>query len=130
MPAAKKKRKSKRAARKRAAPSRDLTAKLAEAAWIEADAALAEALSEFDAWQAGDEASVALLGQALRRAARKRGLTLLGAAGDVERYDSQRHSLIKAAARPPARVKIKSAGVLRGDEILSKARVTAVRGKI
>ncbi|MFT3729320.1 MAG: hypothetical protein QM759_15965 [Terricaulis sp.] len=129
MPAAKKKRKTNGAVRKRAASSRDLTRQLAEAAWAEADAALADALTEFGAWQAGDADAAEFVGQALRRAARKRGLSPLGEAGSVEAYDSSRHALGKLGSRPPARVKIKSPGVLRGGEVLAKARVTSVRRK-
>jgi hypothetical protein len=127
MPAAKKSKKTKRAAPKRAAPLRSLTGQLAEAAWIEADIALAEALSEFEAWQAGDVDAAAFLGQALRRAARKRGLTLLGEPGSVEAYDTKRHALVKSPSRTPARVRIKSSGVLRGGEILAKARAAPLR---
>jgi hypothetical protein len=127
MPAAKTAKKTKSAARKRAAPLRDLTRQRAEAAWADADAALAEALAEFAAWEAGEADAAAFVGQALRRAARKRGLTPLSAAGALEPYDAALHVLVKSASRPPARVKIKSPGVMRGGEVLAKARVTPVR---
>ena len=129
MPAAKKTKKKRSAARKRAASSRGLTNQLADAAWAEADKALAEALAEFEAWQAGDEDAAEFVGQALRRAARKRGLAPLGETGGIEAYDSKRHALVKAATRAPTRVKIKSPGVLRGVEILAKARATPLRRK-
>ncbi|MFZ2031175.1 MAG: hypothetical protein WAU68_12750 [Vitreimonas sp.] len=77
MPGAEKK-KPKSAARKRAAQAR-LADALAGAAWAEADAALADALAEFTALSAAKTAAqrkdaMFLLGQALQRAARKRGL--------------------------------------------------------
>jgi hypothetical protein len=118
------------AARKRAAPT--LVAALAEAGWAEADASLADALSEFDTLQsavgarARDDA-VALLGQALARAARKRGLARFGALDALEPYDPKRHQLEKPAARTPKRVRIRAQGVARGNEVLIKARVAAVR---
>lgn len=66
------------APRRRVAQAR-LADALAGAAWAEADAALADALSEFDALSAAKTAAqrkdaMFLLGQALVRAARKRGL--------------------------------------------------------
>jgi hypothetical protein len=68
------------AARKRAAQAR-LADALAGAAWAEADAALADALTEFASLSAAKTAAqrkdaMFLLGQALQRAARKRGLGL------------------------------------------------------
>jgi hypothetical protein len=77
MPRAKKT-KPRSAALKRAAQAR-LADALAGAAWAEADAALAVALAEFEALSAATTAAVRkdamfLLGQALQRAARKRGL--------------------------------------------------------
>ena len=77
MPRAKKS-KQPSAARKRAAQAR-LADALAGAAWTEADAALADALSEFETLSAAKTAAqrkdaMFLLGQALHRAARKRGL--------------------------------------------------------
>ena len=69
------------------------------------------------------------VGQALRRVARKRGLTPLGEAGSVEAYDGKRHTLTKSSSRAPARVRIKSAGVARGVEVLAKARATPMRRK-
>lgn len=70
--------KPKSAAPKRAAQAR-LADALAGAAWAEADAALADALAEFEVLSAAKTAAARkdamfLLGQALQRAARKRGL--------------------------------------------------------
>lgn len=66
------------AARKRAAQAR-LSDALAGAAWAEADAALRQALAEFGRLSAARtvaerKEAMLLLGQALRRVARKRGL--------------------------------------------------------
>lgn len=116
------------AARKRAAPSA-LNAALAEAAWSDADLALAEALAEFDRAEAADGAdradAMALLGQALSRAARKRGLTRIGALGAREPYDPKLHELEKKPARAPKTVRIAARGVKRGAEVLAKALVVA-----
>jgi hypothetical protein len=133
MPAADKRRSKGRgesAVRKRAAP--ELVAALAEAGWAEADASLAEALSEFDAFQRASRPlaqreAVALLGQALARAARKRGLARFGAPGALEAYDPKRHQLEKPTPRAPTRVRVKAQGVARGSDILIKARAAAVR---
>jgi hypothetical protein len=66
------------ATRKRTEQARLVDA-LAGAAWAEADAALADALAEFEVLSAAKTAAARkdamfLLGQALKRAARKRGL--------------------------------------------------------
>ena len=78
MPRAKKT-KPRSAARKRAAQAR-LADALAGAAWAEADAALADALREFEMLAAAKTAAqrkdaMFLLRQALQRAARRRGLS-------------------------------------------------------
>jgi hypothetical protein len=115
-------------------PQASLAGALAEAAWAEADLALARALVELDEAQAavteaaGVEA-LALLGQSLSRAARKRGLTRIGALGAVEAYDRRRHDLNAPVARAPKTVRIEARGVGRGDEVLAKPRVGPVRGK-
>ena len=72
------KKKPARAPRKSAAQAR-LADALAGAAWAEADAALADALREFEVLSAAKTAAqrkdaMFLLGQALQRVARKRGL--------------------------------------------------------
>src|SRR5262249_40390016 len=56
-----------------------LVAKLAEAAWEQADAALAQALADFDEWETAPDAAARklareMLGQSLAQAARRRGL--------------------------------------------------------
>jgi hypothetical protein len=131
MPAAKKKTATKRAADTRAAQPCDLAhglaQELAQAAWAEADRALAEAMAEFEAWQQGDVDAAVFVGQALRRAARTRGLTPLSQAGRVEPYDASRHALANTPSTQPSQVRIKSAGVLRGGEVLAKARATPLR---
>jgi hypothetical protein len=119
--------KARGAARKRAAPSSKLANALGAAAWAEADTALAEALAEFEAWQAGDAAASSFVGQALRRAARKRGLITIGVADEIEIYDPARHMFIKSVARAPKSVRIVSPGIGRAGEVLVKARVAPVR---
>ena len=133
MPPAKRpppKRPAKRAA-KRAAPPVDA---LAEAAWTEADGALAEALVECDRASAAEndetrDEALDLLRLALARAARRRGLSRIGKAGAVDDFDTSRHELAARAKRPPKRVRIVDEGVARGREVLIKARVTAARAK-
>lgn len=122
------------AARKRAAPAVSLAGALAEAAWAEADAALAEALADFDEVQtapdeeARDEA-IAMLAQSLSRAARKRGLSRTGELGARAPYDAARHALDEPSGRAPKTVRIHARGVLRGAEALSPIRVRRIRKK-
>lgn len=121
----------------RAGPQRDmapLVGALAEAAWREADSALAEALIECERALAAPGAdarqeALELLSLALTRAARRRGLTSLGTPGAVEPFDPARHELIKPSSRLPKRVRIASAGIARGAEVLIKARATTLRAK-
>jgi hypothetical protein len=125
---------NKAAARKRAARPDKLSAPLAEAAWTEADAALAEALAELEAFEnakgrAARADALALLGQALSRAARKRGLSRFGKVGAREPFDQRRHALALPAARPPKTVRIVAQGIARGGEVLVKARAVGVRAK-
>jgi hypothetical protein len=124
------KRPVKRAA-KRAGPPVDA---LAEAAWTEADSALAEALVECDRANAADndearDEALSLLRLALSRAARRRGLSRIGKAGAVDDFDAGRHELAVSAKRAPKRVRVVDEGVSRGREVLIKARVTAARAK-
>jgi hypothetical protein len=124
------KRPAKRAA-KRAGPPVDA---LAEAAWTEADAALAEALIECDrassakTGDARDEA-LSLLRLALARAARRRGLSRIGEAGGLEDFDAERHEFSPRPTRAPKQVRILDEGVARGREVLIRARVAAARAK-
>jgi hypothetical protein len=121
---------------KRAQPKRaaSLVNALAEAAWTEADAALAEALIEcrraVDAKskKARDEA-LELLSLSLGRAARRRGLARIGKRGSLEDFDPARHELPGSARRTPARVRVIEEGVMRGREVLIKARVASPRSK-
>lgn len=125
---------SKAGAGKGAPPETSLADALGEAAWAEADAALAQALVDLDeaaaavSEAAGAEA-LALVAQSLSRAARKRGLTRVGALGAVEPYDPQRHDLNSPVAPPAKTVRIVARGVARGDQLLAKPRVGPVRGK-
>ncbi len=120
---------------KRAAPPEtSLADALAEAAWAEADAALAQALVDLDeaAAAVSEPAGVdalALLAQSLSRAARKRGLTRVGVLGAAELYDPQRHDLNFSVAKAPKTVRIEARGVARGDRLLANPRVGPVRGK-
>lgn len=124
----------KSAARKRAAPGVSLAGALAEAAWSEADAALAQALVEFDeadgaATKADRDDAMARLGQSLSRVARRRGLSRIGALGVAEHYDAARHELNAPVAKTPKSVRIQARGVARDDEILEKPRVTPLERK-
>lgn len=123
---------SRSAAPKSAAPS--LADALAEAAWAEADQALAEALIECDALLGAQskkqrDAAVSLLAQALSRAARKRGLSRVGELGLAEKYDPQRHELAVAVAKMPRKVRIAARGVARGADILLRPRAAPVAPK-
>ncbi|HRO02363.1 MAG TPA: hypothetical protein PLS69_02000, partial [Terricaulis sp.] len=87
-----KKPKGKRAAPKSAAHAVSLPEALGEAAWIEADRALALAMAELEEVEAASNQvrraeALMLLRQALARAARKRGFSRLGGEpGAVEPY--------------------------------------------
>lgn len=114
------------AERTRSAPS--LAGALAEAAWAEADLALAEALSECDALDsAADDddrrTTLALLAQALGRAARKRGLIRVGALGATIAFDPTAHDLASSVVKTPSTVRIAARGVARGAEVLLRPRV-------
>ncbi|HYD88956.1 MAG TPA: hypothetical protein VEA80_15885 [Vitreimonas sp.] len=120
------------AARKRAAPAVSLAGALAEAAWSEADAALAQALADLDEAQGAQddtarEDALDRLAQSLARAARKRGLTRLGQLGAREAYDPKRHELTDAGARAPKTVRVEARGVARGGEVLAKTRAGRLR---
>lgn len=110
-----------------------LTDALAEAGWAQADRALAEALIELEEAEAASTPArraeaLMLLRQALARVARARGLSRVGAeAGQIEPYDPRRHELVRESARPPAEVTVLKQGIARGDEVLVKARVRALR---
>lgn len=124
----------KSAARKRAAQGVSLTDALAEAAWSDADAALAQALVELDeAEGAGSKAdredALARLGQSLSRVARKRGLSRVGQLGETEAYDAAQHELNAAVVKTPKSVRIQARGVARGDVVLEKPRVTPLERK-
>lgn len=135
MPPAKRpnpKRPASRAA-KRASPP--LVDALAEAAWREADSALAEALVECDQALAAKTAkarreALEMLSLALSRAARRRGFSRLGARGALEAFDAKRHDLTAPSRRTPKRVRVLLEGVARGREVLIKARVTTPRAKL
>lgn len=106
-----------------------LSGALAEAAWAEADFALAQALADLDEVDAAaneSERATALdmLRQSLARAARKRGLSRLGELGAREAYDPDRHEL--AASGKPKAIVIGARGVARGPDVLVKPRVSLV----
>jgi hypothetical protein len=128
-----KKPKGQRAAPKGAAQAVSLSSALGDAAWAEADRALAQAMAEFEEVEAASNQvrraeALMLLRQALARAARVRGFSRLGGEpGTVEPFDDNRHALISTPSRPPAEVMIVAQGVARGDEVLVKARAKAVR---
>lgn len=136
MPAADKSRPRpvKRAPRKKTPAARSLTDALGEAAWAEADRALAEAIVEAQVLGGAKnaearEVALALLEQALSRAARKRGLTRVGEVGAREAYNAKRHELTRPLARAPKHVRIVASGMARGAAVLVKARVVAVRSR-
>lgn len=135
MPAAKKKSSAKS---KRAAPKQAVRAAVAEglaqAAWAEADRALARALIDADllaaalvkpSRRAAD--ALDLLQQSLSQAARKRGLSRLGEIGAKAQFDAERHVLGGAPRRTPKQVRIVTPGVARGQEVLVKAEVDRIR---
>lgn len=132
MPAPKKP-KAKRAAPKGAAQAVSLPDALGDAAWREADRALAQAVAELEEVEAASNQvrraeALMLLRQALARAARVRGFTRLGGEpGVTEPYDEARHALVTNPAKPPAEVVIVAQGVARGGEVLVRARAKAVR---
>lgn len=135
MSAGNKKSKAKKsAARQRAAQGVSLTDALAEAAWSEADLALAQALADFDEAETADgktarKDALERLGQALSRAARKRGLSRVGELdADVE-FDAGAHELNAPVAKTPKSVRIQARGVARGGEVLIKPRVAPVERK-
>jgi hypothetical protein len=114
----------------------DLVGALGEAGWAEADRALAVALAESAALETAiaklsrskgpaaiqrTQDAFALLTQALDTVSRKRGVARFGEVGAVERYDPERHE-IAVAARKSAPVKLVAPGVLKGGEVLVKAR--------
>jgi hypothetical protein len=121
-------------ARQRAAQGVSLTDALAEAAWSEADLALAQALADFDEAETAESKSARKdarerLGQALSRAARKRGLSRVGDLdADVE-FDAEAHELNVAVAKTPKGVRIQARGVARGGEVLIKPRVAPTERK-
>lgn len=124
----------KSAARKRAAQGVSLIDALAEAAWSEADAALAQALVEFDeaygaAAKADRDDAMARLAQSLSRAARKRGFARIGELDEAEAYDAIRHELNAPVAKAPKSVRIQARGVARGGVILERPRVTPLERK-
>lgn len=111
-----------------------LTKALAAASWAEADRALAQALVEFAGLEAASgpakrAEAMALVSQALARAARRRGLEFQGEVGEVCAYEPARHELISSAKRAPGVVKVVAPGIARAGKILLKARVSAVRAK-
>jgi len=114
----------------------DLVGALGEAGWADADHALAAALAETAALETAiaqlsrsrsaaaiqrAEDAFALLTQALDTVSRKRGVSRFGEVGAVESYDPERHE-VAGGARKSARVKLLASGVLKGGDVLLKAR--------
>lgn len=138
MAAASKQKRGRAAAKKTARTSKQpalmggLPAALAEAAWAEADSALARALADFDELDSARgkkqrRAALALLGQSLAQAARKRGLARIGELGKREVFDPKRHDLV--APGTPKLVRIRARGVARGPVVLVNPRASAARRK-
>lgn len=122
------------AARKRAAHRVSLTDALAEAAWGEADAALAQALADFDEAETAESKKArkdafSRLGQSLARAGRKRGLSRTGDLYSRVDFDADEHDLNASVAKTPKTVRIQARGVARGGEVLAKLRVAPVERK-
>jgi hypothetical protein len=121
------------AARKRARATGPLVDALGEAGWRDADVALAEALADLDELEAADashrDGALAVLAQSLARAARRRGLTRIGALTAQQPYDPAAHDLRSAVAKMPKTVRIQARGVARGGQVLVKPRVAVVKAK-
>lgn len=122
------------AARQRAAQAVSLPDALAEAAWSQADAALAQALADYDeaATAKGKSArndALERLGQSLAQAARKRGLARSGKLAAKVAFDPGQHDLDATVVKPPKNVRIRARGVTRGDEVLAKPRVAPAKQK-
>lgn len=105
---------------------------LAEASWTQADRALAQALADFSELgscqtPAKRKALIALIDQSLRRAARQRGLSRIGAEGDIAAFDAERHEFSGKGPRAPKEVRILIPGVARSGMVLVKARVATAR---
>jgi hypothetical protein len=115
--------KSTRSKRSPKAKPSGLTDRLAEAAWAGADIALAEALRAFDEAKAARTpakraTAMDALELSLSLAARRRGLSRIGALGSEQAFDALVHEV---AGSPPARVQIVARGAKRGDEVLVRA---------
>ena len=124
---------------------------LAAQSWAEADEALAEALiaqfrlaaavaalrrklqrrkdASLTATSESLDAEALGVEQALRRAAKARGLVLFGAAGAAEPYDPKRHRLLRGEAPKGAMVKIVSPGVALGRTVIAPAEARPLRTK-
>lgn len=118
----------------RLAPAPALADALADAAWREADVALAEALACADEaasakTEQGRAAALALLQQALARAARKRGLARIGALGASISFDIAQHEPVQPIGPRTRKVRVLARGVSRSGEMLAKPRVGPLRPK-
>ena len=128
---------NKQRSRKEPRASRELADAMAKAGWSEADAALAEAVVEVAQLEVslGIASSaksrvanaLALVRQAIMRAARRRGLTIIGAPGAVVPFVPGFHELADPGSASPARVKILSVGIARGEEVLIPAMAKPTR---
>jgi hypothetical protein len=124
----KRSKRSKSGAASEPAASSPLSGALAEAAWAEADSALAHALADFDEAETAKTKraradALEMLGQSLARAARKRGLSRVGELGAREAFDPTQHDLVGSGVKKPKRVRIAARGVARGAEVIVQPRV-------
>lgn len=137
MPAYKKTQVKRKAAPKGAAVPRladPLSVALGEAAWAEADLALAAALAESEdlqaALSAGDERAaedaLAMLTQSLNRIARKRSISRFGEPGAQVPFDIRRHE-IDVAGPAAKQVIVVRSGLERAGVVLVKAQVRRAR---
>jgi hypothetical protein len=122
---------------------------LTAAAWSEADVALAEAFQADLRVQSALakvsrsaarakvptlvenaavlELEVFALRQALARAAKQRGFSVFGAAGEEVRFDARRHRPIRGDVKRGTPVRVVVPGVAAGERILAQAEVRRVR---
>lgn len=122
----------------------NLTDMMAEAAWAQADRALAQALRDAAMVEQAVrplkrgaprakvqpvEDGLLILSQSLSRAARARGLKMFGAVGAVVPFDPRLHEA-PARAREPKLVRITTPGVTRASDVVMKAVVTPSRARV
>jgi hypothetical protein len=102
---------------------------LAQASWVEADEALAEALVEFAELArvlTKPPETFTMASQALSRVARRRDLELFGEIGATAPLDRDLHELSGSSASTGS-VRILREGVMRGRDVLIRALVKPAR---